>query len=525
MSKIDDSNKGKLSAHDYLKKILLSPVYDVAVNTELVHLDKLSAALDNNIWLKREDQQPVKSFKLRGAYNKISQLSEAQLARGVVAASAGNHAQGVAYCASRKGIKAVIVMPETTPDIKVDAVRNFGGEYVQVVLHGTSFDQASERAKTLAAEHGYTMVAPFDDPDVIAGQGTIAKEILEQNPDLDILFIAVGGGGLAAGMSVYLKQLKPNLKIIAVEAEESACLKAALEVGEPTSLPFVGIFADGVAVKTIGQETFRLCQRYVDEVITVNNDEMCSAIKDIFDDTRVIAEPAGALSVAGIRKYVALHALKGKKLGGILCGANINFHTLRYVSERCELGEQKEAVFAAKIPERQGAFKQFCKLLDGRTITEFNYRYASDKQAHIFVGVKLRQGREEFVALADTLEHNHYPCFDLSDNELAKLHVRYMVGGRPPTLLNEHLFSFEFPEQPGALMKFLETLGERWNITLFHYRNHGAADGLVLVGFDIPQQGRGEFDQHVEKLGYQFREETNNPAYKFFLSDINGVFS
>lgn len=525
MTQINPSDKDKLSAHDYLKKILLSSVYDVAVNSDLVHLDKLSLALDNDIWLKREDQQPVKSFKLRGAYNKISQLSEAQLAKGVVAASAGNHAQGVAYCAARKGINAVIVMPETTPDIKVDAVRNFGGEHVQIVLHGTSFDQANDQAKHLAAEHGYTMVPPFDDPDVIAGQGTIAKEILEQNPDLDILFIAVGGGGLAAGMSVYLKQLKPSLKIVGVEAEESACLQAALKVGEPTALPFVGIFADGVAVKTIGQETFRLCQLYVDEVITVNNDEMCSAIKDIFDDTRVIAEPAGALSVAAMRKYVAEHGLNGKKLGGILCGANINFHTLRYVSERCELGEQKEAVFAAKIPERKGAFKQFCQLLGGRTITEFNYRYASDKEAHIFVGVKLRQGREEFAQLTSTLEANHYPCFDLSDNELAKLHVRYMVGGRPPALLNEHLFSFEFPEQPGALMKFLETLGENWNITLFHYRNHGAADGLVLAGFDIPDNARAEFDQHVEKLGYLFNEETNNPAYKFFLSDMNGVFA
>jgi threonine dehydratase len=522
MTKLDNST---LSPHDYLKKILLSPVYDVAVNSDLVHLDKLSEALGNSIWLKREDQQPVKSFKLRGAYNKISQLSEAQLAKGVVAASAGNHAQGVAYCASRKQINAVIVMPETTPDIKIEAVRNFGGDYVRIVLHGTSFDQASNEAKRLAAEHGYTMVAPFDDPDVIAGQGTIAKEILEQNPDLDILFIAVGGGGLAAGISVYLKQLKPELKIIGVEAEESACLRAALKAGKPTALPFVGIFADGVAVKTIGQETFRLCQQYVDDVITVNNDEMCSAIKDIFDDTRVIAEPAGALSVAGIRKYVAEHNLKGKKLGGILCGANINFHTLRYVSERCELGEKKEAVFAAKIPEHKGAFKGFCQLLGGRTITEFNYRYANDKEAHIFVGVKLRQGREEFAQLIDTLETNAYPCLDMSDNELAKLHVRYMVGGRPPALLNEHLFSFEFPEQPGALMKFLQTLGENWNITLFHYRNHGAADGLVLVGFDIPDNVRPEFDQHVEKLGYQFREETNNPAYKFFLSDMNGVFS
>ncbi|MCC2616999.1 threonine ammonia-lyase, biosynthetic [Aestuariibacter halophilus] len=508
-----------IEAHEYLKKILLAPVYDVAVNSELEHLDKLSASLGNDIWLKREDQQPVKSFKLRGAYNRLCHLSAQQLARGVVAASAGNHAQGVAYSARIKEIRATIVMPETTPDIKVDAVRTFGGEWVNVVLHGTSFDAASEEAKRLSRDEGYTLIPPFDDPDVIAGQGTIGREILEQHPDLDILFIAVGGGGLAAGISVYLKQLRPDLTIVAVEAEDSACLQAALEAGEPVPLQSVGIFADGVAVKTIGSETFRLCQQYVDDVITVSSDEICAAIKDIFDDTRVIAEPAGALSVAGIRKYVQQHQVSGKRLAGILCGANINFHTLRYVSERCELGEQKEAVIAVRIPERPGAFKQFCELIGGRIITEFNYRYASDAEAHIFVGFKLRQGREELLALTDELQQQGYDWFDLSDNELAKLHVRYMVGGRPPALLDEHVFSFAFPEHPGALMKFLDTLGERWNITLFHYRNHGAAEGLVLAGFSIPEGAREAFDQHLEALGYLAQEQTDNPAYQFFLSN------
>lgn len=514
-----------LSAHDYLKNILLSPVYDVAVNSDLVKLEKLSKAMGNNIWLKREDQQPVKSFKLRGAYNKLSKLTHEQIEAGVVTASAGNHAQGVAYSANMKKIRATIVMPETTPDIKVEAVRSFGGDWVDVVLHGTSFDQASDEAKKRSQERGQTLVPPFDDPDVIAGQGTIARELLEQNPNLDILFVAVGGGGLIAGLSVFLKQLKPELKIVAVEAEDSACLQAAMEAGKPVSLNSVGIFADGVAVKTIGAEPFRICQEYVDEVITVNSDETCAAIKDIFDDTRVIAEPAGALSIAGIRKYLQQHDnVHNLNLGGILCGANINFHTLRYVSERCELGEQKEAVIAVKIPERTGAFRHFCQLLGGRTITEFNYRFSSDKEAHIFVGIKLRNGLEELAELSSTLEDNGYKWFDLSENEMAKLHVRYMVGGRPPALLNEHLFSFEFPEYPGALMKFLNTLGERWNITLFHYRNHGAAEGLVLAGFDIPEDSRSDFDAHLEKLGYLFEEQTDNPAYKFFLSDLNGVF-
>lgn len=508
-----------VSDHDYLKKILLAPVYDVAVNSDLVLLSRLSAGLGNEVYLKREDQQPVKSFKLRGAYNCIANLSEPQKAAGVVAASAGNHAQGVAYSANMKGIQATIVMPETTPDIKVDAVRTFGGQHVNIVLHGTNFDQASQHAKSLCESEGFTLIPPFDNPDVIAGQGTIARELLEQNPNIDTLFIAVGGGGLAAGIGVYLKQLKPEIKIVAVESEESACFVAAKAAGEPVTLPSVGIFADGVAVKLMGSETFRLCDRVVDEIITVSNDEICAAIKDIFDDTRVIAEPAGAMSVAAIRKYAKLHDLKGQKLGGILCGSNTNFHTLRYVSERCELGEQKEAVFAVKIPERRGAFKQFCEYLGGRNITEFNYRFASENEAHIFVGIKLKRGREEFEALTQELEDKGYTCFDLSDNELAKLHVRHMVGGRPPKILNESVFTFEFPEHPGALLKFLNTLGERWDITLFHYRNHGAAEGLVMAGFDIPPESREAFETHLADLNYQHHDVTSDPAYQFFLSD------
>lgn len=507
-----------VSEHDYLKKILLAPVYDVVVNTELTMMSRLSGELANEIFLKREDQQPVKSFKLRGAYNRLCALSDAQQQAGVIAASAGNHAQGLAYGAHMKGIQATIVMPETTPDIKIDAVRRFGGKHVNIVLHGTSFDQASQHAQALCREHGYTFVPPFDDPDVIAGQGTVARELLEQNPHLDIVFVAVGGGGLAAGIAVYLKQLKPSIRIVAVESEESACFAAAKAAGEPVALPSVGIFADGVAVKVMGRETFRLCNALVDDIITVSNDEICGAIKDIFDDTRVIAEPAGALSVAGIRKYVKQHNVQGKKLGGVLCGANINFHTLRYVSERCELGEQKEAVFAVKIPEQKGAFKRFCECLGGKTITEFNYRFANESEAHIFVGVKLKGGQQEFSALSEQLNQAGYTCFNLSDNELAKLHVRHMVGGRPPTILNEEVFAFEFPEYPGALLNFLNTLGERWNITLFHYRNHGAAEGLVMAGFDIPPDSRDSFNAHLAQLGYQYQSVSDDPAYRFFLS-------
>lgn len=506
-----------VSANEYLKKILLAPVYEAAVNSDCVLMNRLSSELGNQIYLKREDQQPVKSFKLRGAYNRICQLSDEQLAKGVIAASAGNHAQGMAYAAKKKKIHATIVMPETTPDIKVDAVRRFGGEWVNIVQHGTNFDAASTYAQALCVEQELTYIPPFDDPDVIAGQGTIAREMLEQQPDLDTLFVAVGGGGLAAGIAVYVKQLKPEIKIIAVESEGSACLTAALAAGEPVTLPSVGIFADGVAVKTMGVETFRLCQEYVDEVMTVSNDEICAAIKDIFDDTRVIAEPAGALSIAAIRKYCQANKITGQHLGGILCGANINFHTLRYVSERCELGERKEAVFAVKIPEITGSFKRFCEVLGGINITEFNYRFANAQQAYVFVGVKLKRGLEEYAELTTTLAENGYEAIDLSNDELAKLHVRHMVGGKPPVAIAERVFGFEFPEYPGALMHFLNTLGERWDITLFHYRNHGAAEGLVLVGFDLPAHLSADFEEHLNALGYTYQEHTGNAAYQFFL--------
>ena len=505
-----------VSANEYLKKILLAPVYEAAVQSDCMQMTRLSETLQQQVFLKREDQQPVKSFKLRGAYNRIAQLSQAQLDAGVIAASAGNHAQGVAYAAKRKQIKATIVMPETTPDIKVEAVRNFGGEYVTIVLHGTSFDAASHKAKALASELGMTLIPPFDDPDVIAGQGTVARELLEQCPDLEVVYIAVGGGGLAAGMAVYLKELNPAIKVIGVEVDESACLKAALDAGQPVTLPSVGIFADGVAVKTIGTETFRLCQAYLDDVVTVTNDEICTAIKDIFDDTRVIAEPAGAMSVAAIRKYASDN--QGKNVAGILCGANINFHTLRYVSERCELGEGKEAVLAVELKEETGAFKAFCETLGSILITEFNYRFASADKAHVFVGIKLKGGMAEYQAITTKLTEQGYQWMDLSNNELAKLHVRHMVGGKPPIVINERVFGFEFPEYPGALLQFLNTLGARWDITMFHYRNHGAADGLVLVGFNLPDDASQEFEAHLAELGFAYQEHTADPAYQYFLA-------
>jgi len=505
-----------VSANEYLKKILLAPVYEAAVQSDCMQMTRLSETLQQQVFLKREDQQPVKSFKLRGAYNRIAQLSQAQLDAGVIAASAGNHAQGVAYAAKRKQIKATIVMPETTPDIKVEAVRNFGGEYVTIVQHGTSFDAASHRARALASELGMTLIPPFDDPDVIAGQGTVARELLEQCPDLEVVYIAVGGGGLAAGMAVYLKELNPAIKVIGVEVDESACLKAALDAGQPVTLPSVGIFADGVAVKTIGTETFRLCQAYLDDVVTVTNDEICTAIKDIFDDTRVIAEPAGAMSVAAIRKYASDN--QGKNVAGILCGANINFHTLRYVSERCELGEGKEAVLAVELKEETGAFKAFCETLGSILITEFNYRFASADKAHVFVGIKLKGGMAEYQAITTKLTEQGYQWMDLSNNELAKLHVRHMVGGKPPIVINERVFGFEFPEYPGALLQFLNTLGARWDITMFHYRNHGAADGLVLVGFNLPDDASQEFEAHLAELGFAYQEHTADPAYQYFLA-------
>jgi threonine dehydratase len=501
---------------DYLRRILLAPVYDIAIETELTHLTKLSSRLDNQIYLKREDQQPVHSFKLRGAYTKLSGLTEAECIHGVIAASAGNHAQGLALAASKLGIKATIVMPKTTPDIKVDNVRRFGGE---VRLVGNSYNEAQIASIEYAKAENKTLIHPFDDIDIIAGQGTVAKELLQQLPNADIVFIPVGGGGLLAGMAVYLKQLSPKTKIIGVEAEDSACLKAALSAGKPVDLDQVGLFADGVAVKRIGEVTFGLIERYCDDVITVTTDEICSSIKDIFEQTRVIAEPAGALSLAGLQKYSHQHKLNNQSLVAILSGANMNFHSLRYVSERCELGEKKEAILAVTIPEEKGSFKRFCQTLNNRVITEFNYRYSGEPNANVFVGVRLGGGIEERQIILNELASANYQVNDFTDNELAKLHVRYMIGGKSNnTVHNERLFSFEFPEYPGALEKFLDAMGELFNITLFHYRNHGAAFGQVLAGFNVSKDKENEFFHHLNALGYLFQEATDNQAYQAFLN-------
>ncbi len=527
---------------NYLRKILLAPVYDVAVETDLTPLTKLSARLNQSIFLKREDQQPVHSFKLRGAYNKLASLSEQQCIHGVIASSAGNHAQGLALAAQKLGIKATIVMPITTPDIKVDNVRRFGAE---VRLIGKSYNEAQAASLDYARDEQKTMIHPFDDEDVIAGQGTVAKELLQQQPYAEVVFVPVGGGGLLAGMAVYLKQLKPEIKVIGVEAEDSACLVAAMQAGKPVDLEQVGIFADGVAVKRIGTHTFDLIKRFCDEVITVNSDEICASIKDIFEQTRVIAEPAGALSLAGLTKYCLQNENKTQNpqqnakqnMVAILSGANMNFHSLRYVSERCELGEQKEAILAVTIPEQKGSFRQFCQSLGGRVITEFNYRYSgkNTEKAQIFVGVRLSGEQSEHQALINSLTAAHYQVNDFTNNELAKLHVRYMVGGHGSAyspeqakspeqekaaeqIAQERLFSFEFPEYPGALENFLDTLGEHWNITLFHYRNHGAAFGQVLAGFEVNDEQQLDFFRHLKALGYQYKEETQNPSYQAFLA-------
>ncbi|KAA1196870.1 threonine ammonia-lyase, biosynthetic [Vibrio cholerae] len=500
---------------EYLRQILRSPVYEVANVTPLQTMPRLSTRIGNQVQIKREDRQPVHSFKLRGAYNMVSHLSEAQKAAGVIAASAGNHAQGMALSGTKLGIKTTIVMPRTTPDIKVEAVRGFGGE---VLLHGSNFDEAKAEAERLAKEQGYTFVPPFDHPLVIAGQGTIGMEMLQQNGHLDYIFVPVGGGGLAAGVAVLVKQLMPEIQVIAVEPEDSACLKAALDAGKPVVLDQVSMFADGVAVKRIGDETFRLCQQYIDGHVTVSSDEICAAVKDIFEDTRAIAEPSGALALAGLKKFAEQQQLKGKQLGTVLSGANTNFHGLRYVSERCELGEKREGLLAVTIPERKGAFFDFCQIIGNRAVTEFNYRYSDDQQANIFVGVRLVGGPEELKSIIHELRQSGYPVQDLSDDEMAKLHIRYMIGGRPSKPLTERLYSFEFPEYPGALLKFLSMLGTHWNISLFNYRNHGADYGRVLCGFELDTPDLVRFSEHLVELGYRYKDETDNPAYRFFLA-------
>ena len=499
---------------EYLRAILRAPVYEVAQVTPLQKMEKLSSRLDNVILVKREDRQPVHSFKLRGAYAMIAGLNSEQKASGVITASAGNHAQGVALSSTRLGIKSLIVMPVTTADIKVDAVRAFGGE---VLLYGANFDEAKGRAIELSQQQGFTYVPPFDHPAVIAGQGTLALELLQQDAHIDRIFVPVGGGGLAAGVAVLIKQLMPQIKVIAVEAEDSACLKAALDAGKPVDLARVGLFAEGVAVKRIGDETFRLCQEYLDDIITVDSDAICAAMKDLFEDVRAVAEPSGALALAGMKKYIQQHQIRGERLAHVLSGANVNFHGLRYVSERCELGEQREALLAVTIPEQQGSFLKFCQVLGGRSVTEFNYRYSSSAEACIFVGVRLTRGLEERREIIELLNEGGYGVVDLSDDEMAKLHVRYMVGGRPSKPLLERLYSFEFPESPGALLKFLQTLGTHWNISLFHYRSHGTDYGRVLAAFELGDN-EPDFETRINELGYDCHNETNNPAFRFFLA-------
>ncbi len=500
---------------DYLERILLARVYDVAIESPLEAADNLSRRLDNPVWLKREDLQPVFSFKLRGAYNKMAGLTPEQLARGVVAASAGNHAQGVALAAQVLGCAATIVMPATTPQIKVDAVAKRGA---RVVLHGDSYDEAYAQARAIAEAEGKTFVHPYDDPDVIAGQGTIGMELLRQmRHPIHAVFVPVGGGGLIAGIAVYLKRLKPEIKVIGVEPEDADAMARSLCKKERVVLPQVGIFADGVAVKQVGEETFRLAQRYVDEVIRVDNDAICAAIKDVFEDTRSILEPAGALGVAGLKAWVAREKVHGRHLIAIASGANMNFDRLRFVAERAELGEQRESLLAVDIPERPGSFKAFCALIGGRVITEFNYRYADPRVAHVFVGIQVRD-RAEVAALVDTLRAHDLPVLDLTDNEMAKLHIRHMVGGRAPQVEHEVIYRFEFPERPGALMKFLNSMSHDWNISLFHYRNHGADYGRVLAGIQVPPAEREAFQAFLDGLGYRYWNETRNPAYKLFLA-------
>ncbi len=499
----------------YVKKILTSRVYDVAVETPLQPARQLSERLGNQILLKREDLQPVYSFKIRGAYNKLAQLSPEELARGVVTASAGNHAQGLALAAKHLGVKATIVMPRTTPELKVQGVRSRGGK---AVLHGDAFPEALAHSLKLVEEKGYTYIHPYDDPLVIAGQGTVAMEILRQHQGrLDAVFVPVGGGGLISGIAAYIKYLRPEVKVIGVEPDDSNCLQAAMVAGERVVLPTVGLFADGVAVAQIGQHTFDICKRYVDEVITVSTDEICAAIKDIYDDTRSITEPAGALAVAGIKKYVEREGISEQVLVGIDSGANVNFDRLRHVAERAELGERREAIIAVTIPEQPGSFKAFCEALGKRQITEFNYRYNTGREAHIFVGVQTHPESDPRQALVEGLRAQGFPVLDLTDNELAKLHIRHMVGGHAAGVSDEMVFRFEFPERPGALFNFLQKLGGRWNISMFHYRNHGAADGRVVAGLQVPDDERHLVPAALDAIGYPYWDESENPAYRLFL--------
>ena len=505
----------KLTGADYLKATLCSAVYDVADVTPLEKMEKISSRIGNQIFVKREDRQLVHSFKIRGAQAMIASLNEDERKCGVIAASAGNHAQGVAFSATKLGINSLIVMPLTTADIKVEAVKEFGGE---VLLYGANFDEAKAKAMELAKEQNRIFIPPFDHPLVIAGQGSIAMELLQQNAKLDRIFVPVGGGGLAAGIAVLIKQIMPTIKVIAVEPSDAACLKAALDAGKPVDLSRVGLFAEGVAVKRIGDETFRLCQQYIDDIVTVDSDEICAAVKDLFDDVRAIAEPSGAVALAGLKKYVNQHNIRGENLAHILSGANLNFHNLRYISERCELGEKREVLLSVTIPEKKGSFLNFCKLLGGRSVTEFNYRYHDDKSACIFVSVRISKSNEKEDILQE-LAAAGYPVVDLSEDEMAKLHVRYMIGGKPCKTIQEQVYSFEFPESQGALLKFLQTLGTNWNISMFHYRSHGTDYGRVLCAFEIDETDSNKFAQHLTELGYGFHNETQNSSIKLFLTN------
>ena len=506
--------KAALSLSDYLQKILTARVYDVAIETALEPARSLSKRLGNQVLLKREDTQPVFSFKLRGAYNKMAHLSEAQLKRGVICASAGNHAQGVALAARRMGCKAMIVMPVTTPRLKIDAVKSHGGD---VVLHGDSYSDAYGRALELQAEHGLTFVHPFDDPDVIAGQGTIAMEMLRQHQGpIDAVFVAIGGGGLISGVAAYIKAVRPEIKVIGVQTVDSDAMLRSVRAGKRVTLNDVGLFADGTAVKLVGEETFRLARELVDDYVVVDTDAACAAIKDVFQDTRSILEPSGALGVAAIKQYVATHRCKGQTFVAITCGANMNFDRLRFVAERAEVGEHREALFAVTIPEERGSFKRFCELLGPRSVTEFNYRISDSNQAHVFVGVTT-VNKDETDKLVRSFERHGFATLDLTDDELAKEHVRHMVGGRSSLANDERLYRFIFPERPGALMRFLSSMHPGWNISLFHYRNQGADHGRILVGVQVPKADKKAFRDFLEGLAYPCEDETDNPAYRLFL--------
>jgi threonine dehydratase len=499
---------------DYLKRILTAKVYDVAQETPLEMAGILSARMSNRVLLKREDMQPVFSFKLRGAYNRMARLTPEQLARGVIAASAGNHAQGVALAARRLGCRAVIVMPVTTPQVKIDAVRALGGE---VVLTGESYSDAAAAASGLQAREGLTFVHPFDDPDVIAGQGTIGMEILRQHQGpIHAIFVAIGGGGLAAGIAAYVKQVRPDIRVIGVQTTDSDAMARSIRAGRRVELHDVGLFSDGTAVKKVGEETFRLCRALLDDIVVVDTDAICAAIKDVFQDTRSILEPAGALSVAGLKAWVERERLHDETLVAVACGANMNFDRLRFVSERAEIGEKREAVFAVTIPEERGSFRRFCETVGPRNVTEFNYRIADPTQAHVFVGIQIsRPGEAEQIAGA--FEAAGFRTLNLTDDELGKLHLRHMVGGHSALARNELLYSFEFPERPGALMRFLSSMSPNWNISLFHYRNHGADYGRILVGIQVPAGEKKQFREFLATLGYPHRDESQHPAYRLFL--------